>query len=149
MTGTTPTKPTPTTPATLNLWIGVALTYGMFAIAGLMGLLVLVAGVRLIVTGEQHWGVGLLVAAMGVVFAGLGLGFYYFQFIKAPAMRARSMEGLRISGSRLALASCGAMLRLMAQPCSAWERSLGRDDTLVCGVRYISLTVIPGKRGPK
>jgi hypothetical protein len=37
------------------------------------------------VTGEQHWGVGLLVTVMGIGFA--SIGFFYFQFIKAPAMR--------------------------------------------------------------
>ena len=82
-------KSDPDTPTTLGVWIGVGLTYGMFAIAGLMGLLVFTAGLRLIVTGEQHWGVGLLVTAMGVIFASIGIGFFYFQFIKAPAMRAR------------------------------------------------------------
>ena len=69
----TSTKSAPDTPAGIGVWIGVALTYGMFAIAGLMWL-------RLIVTGEQHWGVGLLVTAMGVIFASIGIGFYYFQY---------------------------------------------------------------------
>ena len=35
----------------------------MFAIAELMGVLVFYAGLRLIVTGEQHWGVGPLFSA--------------------------------------------------------------------------------------
>ena len=61
----------------------------MFAIAGLMGLLVFTAGVRLIVTGEQHWGVGLLVTAMGVVFAGLGIGFS----ISSSSRRRRCARG--------------------------------------------------------
>lgn len=91
MTDSTSTNPNPnpSAPTTLGVRIGVGLTYGMFAIAGLMGLLTLYAGLRLIVTGEQHWGVGLLVTAMGVIFAGIGIGFFYFQFVKAPAMRAR------------------------------------------------------------
>lgn len=89
MTDTSSTKTSPSTPTSLGTWIGVGLTYGMFAIAGLMGLLVFYAGLRLIVTGEQHWGVGLLVTAMGIIFASIGIGFFYFQFIKAPAMRAR------------------------------------------------------------
>jgi hypothetical protein len=86
---TSSSKSESATSTTLGMWIGGGLTHGMFAIAGLMGLLVFTAGLRLTVTGEQHWGVGLLVTAMGVVFASIGIGFYYFQFIKAPAMRAR------------------------------------------------------------
>ncbi len=82
MTDTSATKPSPESPAGIGAWIGVALSYGMFAIAGLMGLLVLYAGLRLIVTGEQHWGVGLVVTAMGIIFASIGIGICYLPSIK-------------------------------------------------------------------
>ena len=108
MTDTSSSKASPDAPTGLGVWIGVALTYGMFAIAGLMGLLVLYAGLRLIVTGEQHWGVGLLVTAMGIIFASIGFGFYYFQYANSvtsvpaprdsPLRTARSMCACTASG---------------------------------------------------
>ena len=61
----------------------------MFGMVGVMGLLTFYAGLRLLVTGEQHWGVALLVTAMGLVFSSIGLGFFWFQYIKAPVLRAR------------------------------------------------------------
>ena len=101
MTDTSSSKASPDAPTGLGVWIGVALTYGMFAIAGLMWL-------RLIVTGEQHWGVGLLVTAMGIIFASIGFGFYYFQYANSvtsvpaprdsPLRTARSMCACTASG---------------------------------------------------
>jgi hypothetical protein len=140
MTDTGPTNASPDAPTTISARIGVGLTYGMFAIAGLMGLLGFTAGLRLIVTGEQHWGVGLL--AMGVVFAGLGIGFS--TPVHQGAGDARAVHG----GPAHLGPWIPARTRFMRSH-APHERSLGRDDTLVCGVRYISLTVIPGKRGPE
>jgi hypothetical protein len=76
-------------PAGIGVWIGAGLVLGMFGMVALMGLLTFYAGLRLLVTGEQHWGVALLVTAMGVVFAGIGFGFFWFQYVKAPVLRAR------------------------------------------------------------
>ena len=81
--------PSDTPSFTVRTFIGAGLAYFFFAIAGLMGLLVLYAGLRLLVTGEQHWGVALLVTAMGIIFSAIGLGFFWFQFVKAPVLRAR------------------------------------------------------------
>jgi hypothetical protein len=77
---------------------------------------------------------------MGGTFA--GIGFFYFQFIKAPAMRA-------VHGGPAHLGPWVPARTRFMRSYAPHERSLGRDDTLVCGVRYISLTVIPGKRGPE
>ena len=83
------TQGAPAAPAGIGVWIGAALVLGMFGMVALMGLLTFYAGLRLLVTGEQHWGVALLVTAMGVVFSGIGLGFFWFQYVKAPVLRAR------------------------------------------------------------
>jgi len=87
----------PAAPAGIGVWIGAALVLGMFGMVALMGLLTFYAGLRLLVTGEQHWGVALLVTAMGVVFSGIGLGFFWFQYVKAPVLRTPQSPGGALS----------------------------------------------------
>ena len=90
MTQTVPSPPAkPEPPIGIGTRIGVLVVYGLFAMTGLMGLLTLWAGLRLLVTGEQHWGVALVVAAAGCAFTAIGVGFFYYQFVQAPAQRAR------------------------------------------------------------
>lgn len=86
---TSPNKVDLEPPRSISDWIGIIITHFMFGVAGVMGLLVLYAGLRLLVTGEQHWGVALLVTVMGMIFSAIGIGYFHFQFFKLPVLHAR------------------------------------------------------------
>jgi hypothetical protein len=74
----------------------------LFALLGLVGLFLLYAGLRVLVTGERewgtgprivvtgdHWGVVVMSAAMGFIFAAIGVGYFYYVYLRRPLRHAR------------------------------------------------------------
>jgi hypothetical protein len=97
-----PAQPKPEAPAGIGGWIANILAHGLFALFGAMGLFVLYVGLRLLITGEREfgtgprivvtgdpWGTALLSVALGLIFAAIGLGFFYFVYLRDPLRRAR------------------------------------------------------------
>lgn len=95
-----PTRPRPGAPAGIGAWISTIFAHGLFALVGLVGLFVLYVGLRVLVTGERewgagprvvvtgdHWGVALLSVAMGLIFAAIGVGYFYCLYVRAPRRR--------------------------------------------------------------
>jgi hypothetical protein len=84
-------KAGPKAPAGIGAWIGTLFAHGLFALLGSMGLFMLYAGLRVLVTGEREWGTGprvvvsgdawgvaVLSAALGFIFAAIGVGYFYY-----------------------------------------------------------------------
>lgn len=71
-------------PQTFGQWVGVVLVLAMFAIAGLVGLLTLWAGLSQYLVGALPLGNAIVAVLLGVAFATLGLGFFYVRYFKQP-----------------------------------------------------------------
>ncbi|MDQ8698195.1 hypothetical protein [Hyphomicrobium sp. LHD-15] len=81
-------------PQTIGQWIGVIVVLALFAMTGLMGSLTVVAGVRHLLSDEQLLPVpvALLLIAVGLLLSAIGIGYFYFRYVKKPlwdAQRAR------------------------------------------------------------
>ncbi len=97
-----PAEPKPEAPAGIAARIGTILAHGLFALVGLLGLLMLYVGLRLLMTGEREfgagprvvvsgdpWGTGLLSAALGFIFATVAVGALYYVYLREPLRRVR------------------------------------------------------------
>jgi hypothetical protein len=85
-------------PAAIGAWIGTLFAHCLFALVGLIGLFLLYVGLRLLVTGEREfgtgprvvvngdpWGTAVLSAALGFIFAAIGVVYFYFVCVGAAA----------------------------------------------------------------
>ncbi len=85
----------PSSAGTLGERIGVVIVLGMFACAAIVGVLALWAGMSQYAAGTLPLGNALLTIALGLAFAALGFGFFYFRYVKKPlwdAQKARIEE---------------------------------------------------------
>lgn len=74
----------PARPETVGEWIGVIFVLAMFAVTGAFGSLALLAGARQLLSGEVPAAKALVLIAIGLVFAAIGLGYFYFRYVKKP-----------------------------------------------------------------
>lgn len=79
----------PSSPETVGERIGVVIVVGMFACAGIVGVLALWAGISQYAAGALPLGNTLLAIALGLAFATLGFGFFYFRYVKKPLWDAQ------------------------------------------------------------
>ncbi|WBT37862.1 hypothetical protein [Hyphomicrobium sp. DMF-1] len=74
----------PARPQSIGEWIGVIFVLAMFALTGAVGCLTILAGVRQLLSGEASIPKALVLIAVGLVFAAIGLGYFYFRYVKKP-----------------------------------------------------------------